>query len=635
MSVELSVRADALVARAALLVAERDGLPELDVLRTRCELAHERAGSVAHGSMSELARRLALEADEVEFLWNAAILAIDPRLAVHAEALAGNTIRRGLSVALHARLARLDDERARTLAMRLASDSALVGNGLLVPEGGATPVSRCYAVPSRMLSFLDGRDDTEPGLRILTPAEVVIFDDDQRIALEDMRTALSGGALLAVEGPRSSGRITAIACAARTRVIVLDVALLAPGRSFAEALLALRREVALRDGIAVVADVDLVSEEDRRAVGELVRTSASRVALTASTSMHVPAERATVRVHWRVAGAQTRRTQWEHLAGASIANVDDLATRFRVGPAAMMRAIEATRLWTDSLDAASLQAGLRHNIIEALGGLAERVEVTQTWDDLVLAPDTLQQVHALIARVDHAHQVLEVWRYRSKMARGTGVPALFSGPPGTGKTMVAGLIARELGLDLYQVDLSQIVSKWVGETEKQLARVFDAAEQGHGLLLFDEADALFGQRSPDVKGAVDRYANLEVNYLLQRIESFGGITILTTNLDQSIDRALKRRLAAHIVFELPDDDERADLWRRLIKTGAAPLDRNIDVVKLAEEFPRMSGANIRNAALAAAFMTASYGAPAITHDMLLLAARGEYRSMGHVLTERR
>jgi len=221
------------------------------------------------------------------------------------------------------------------------------------------------------------------------------------------------------------------------------------------------------------------------------------------------------------------------------------------------------------------------------------------------------------------------------MARGTGVPALFSGPPGTGKTMVAGLIARELGLDLYQVDLSQIVSKWVGETEKQLARVFDAAEQGHGLLLFDEADALFGQRTQDVKGAVDRYANLEVNYLLQRVESFGGITILTTNLDQSIDRALKRRLAAHIVFDLPDDDDRERLWKRLITTGKAPLHRNIDVVELAEQFPRMSGANIRNATLAAAFLAASYGDGAITQETLLRAARAEYRSMGHVLTERR
>src|ERR1044072_8065500 len=131
------------------------------------------------------------------------------------------------------------------------------------------------------------------------------------------------------------------------------------------------------------------------------------------------------------------------------------------------------------------------------------------------------------------------------MPRGIGVAALFSGPPGTGKTMVAGLVARALDLELYQIDLSKVVSKWVGETEKQLAKIFEAADVGHALLLFDEADSLFAKRT-EVKSAVDRYANLEVNYLLQRIETFGGITVLTTNLDTSIDPALKRRLASHI-----------------------------------------------------------------------------------------
>src|SRR5262249_10557027 len=157
---------------------------------------------------------------------------------------------------------------------------------------------------------------------------------------------------------------------------------------------------------------------------------------------------------------------------------------------------------------------------------------------------------------------LDRWGYREKIARGGGVAALLSGPPGTGKTMVAGLLARELDLDLYQVDLSRVVSKWVGETEKNLSRIFDAAEEGHALLLFDEAASLFGQRAAHPKSANDRYANLEVNYLLQRVEAFGGITVLTTNLDTAIDAALKRRLAAHIVFAPPDDDERALLWER-------------------------------------------------------------------------
>jgi len=206
---------------------------------------------------------------------------------------------------------------------------------------------------------------------------------------------------------------------------------------------------------------------------------------------------------------------------------------------------------------------------------------------------------------------------------------LFSGPPGTGKTMAAGIIARELDLELFQVDLSQIVSKWVGETEKQLSQVFDAAEAGHALLLFDEADALFAKRT-EVKGATDRYANLEVNYLLQRVESFGGITILTTNLDASIDPALKGRLAAHVVFWPPDEDEREHLWERQLDTGTAPVDAEIDLSRLARAFPDMTGANIRNAVLAAAFLAASESTR-ITQEHLERAAKGEYRTMGRVL----
>jgi SpoVK/Ycf46/Vps4 family AAA+-type ATPase len=194
--------------------------------------------------------------------------------------------------------------------------------------------------------------------------------------------------------------------------------------------------------------------------------------------------------------------------------------------------------------------------------------------------------------------------------------------------MVAGLIAKALDLELYQVDLSRVVSKWVGETEKQLAQIFDAAEAGHALLLFDEADALFAKRT-EVKAAVDRYANLEVNYLLQRIESFEGMAILTTNMDTSIDPALKRRLAAHIVFYPPDEEERERLWAKMI-TPRVPIAGKLDFVALAHDFPDMSGAHIRNAAVSAAFQAALEGA-ALGQKHLARAARVEYRSMGRVL----
>jgi SpoVK/Ycf46/Vps4 family AAA+-type ATPase len=208
------------------------------------------------------------------------------------------------------------------------------------------------------------------------------------------------------------------------------------------------------------------------------------------------------------------------------------------------------------------------------------------------------------------------------------VAALFSGPPGTGKTLVAGLIARELDREVFRVDLSRVVSKWVGEIEKQLGELFDAAESSDALLLFDEADSLFARRT-EVKSSSDRYANLEVNYLLQRIETFQGVTILTTNLDTSIDAALRRRLAGHIVFWPPDHDERVALWERYARCGA-PVRGALDLDQLAADYPDMTGANIRNASLAAAFLAAATGG-AITQDLLVRAARGEYRAMGRVL----
>ncbi|MEO6772477.1 MAG: ATP-binding protein, partial [Kofleriaceae bacterium] len=308
----------------------------------------------------------------------------------------------------------------------------------------------------------------------------------------------------------------------------------------------------------------------------------------------------------------------------------------RVGPGAIQRAVASVQLLHPAgaaLHEKDLVLGLRHNIAERLAGLAQRIEITQSWDDLVIADDIRDLISALIGRVRHSQQVLDQWGFRRKIARGAGVPALFSGPPGTGKTMVAGLIARELDLELYQVDLSKVVSKWVGETEKNLGRVFDAAEEGHGLLLFDEADALFGQRTNDIQGANDRYANLEVNYLLQRVEAFGGITILTTNLETAIDTALKRRLAAHIVFAAPEEDERARLWERQTTTGSSPIAKDVDHDELGRLFPKMSGANIRNAAISAAFLAAADGAKTISQAHLIRAARAEYRSMGHVIAD--
>jgi hypothetical protein len=403
-------------------------------------------------------------------------------------------------------------------------------------------------------------------------------------------------------------------------------------------LTSLRRESLLLDAIPVLANLDeLWAKADEETKNGLVIAldaldGATVITMSTPNLELRPERRMVVRARWPLPDPATRRNLWVDALGEepNERDLDLVAHRYALGAGGIFAAARSARHRSPAPALADLIAGVQDNIAERLGELAKRVEVTQTWSELVLPPETLDDVRALVGRVRNAHSVLDGWGFRKKLARGAGVAALFSGPPGTGKTMVSGLIARELQLEMYQVDLSRIVSKWIGETEKQLAKVFEAAEAGHALLLFDEADALFAKRSAEVKSAVDRYANLEVNYLLQRVESFGGIVILTTNLDTSIDPALRRRLASHIVFGAPEAEERAKLWRAMLDTGA-PLAPGIDCRALADEFNAMTGANIRNATLTAAFIAADEGR-SIGMQHLQRAARSEYRAMGRMLS---
>lgn len=582
-----------------------------------------------------LAERLQLDSTATLLLSAATAFAGDPRIPPHAEALGGPLARRGLSIAVFSELAEISPEAGQDLVSALALDHVLYDYGLLgYADDLATPAARPYVVPSRVLAHVLGNDVCPSGIAEVVPDSRWLFDEAHERTLRELDRALLAPErpLVVLEGRTGSGRRSAVAHVTRGPIVVLDAERLALD-SLRSALRSLQREAFLRDATAVVADPPLGTE------ALIARFNGPLVVTTTRPDLELGAYRLTVRLRWEQPDVALRKRLWLEYASRAGSkpegDLDLLATRYHVGPGAIVRAVgSASALMRDGLSVDELVTGLRHNIGERMTGLAQRVPITQSWEDVVLADDIRDQVQALVARVRHSHTVLDQWGYRAKIARGAGVAALFSGPPGTGKTMVAGLIARELDLELYQVDLSQVVSKWVGETEKQLSRVFDGAEEGHALLLFDEADALFGQRTADVKGATDRYANLDVNYLLQRIEAFGGITVLTTNLDANIDRAVKRRLAAHIVFAMPDEEERAVLWRRLAQTATAPLDASVDYDELARAFPMMSGANIRNAAFSAAYIAAAAGAQKITQDHFTRAGRAEYRSMGHVLAER-
>ncbi len=598
---------------------------------------------------SALARRLELGPDELDFLWTAVALAADPRLWPHLQRLGGSDTARGASVGLHALLAQLEGERALGLGLAIGPASPLIRHHLLVAADALPMAARRFVAAPRVAAFLAG--DPTPDADVLAIGGVIVppadrFVDARGAALVTQLAALLAGApppVVVIDGSPGVGRRTAVALAAAAHgrpTIGVDLSRLPLGVDALDAALAaLAREVVLGGAVAVIAGADQLDREGDRSLGRILAKHLDAlpgpVALvTLERGLEVAIARPLVRVSVPTPPVATRRALWDRALGdapVTAAERDQLAMRYKLGPGGVDAAVAtARRLRTDGAapHLPDVVGGIRNNIAERMGGLAQRVEIKQGWDELVLGADTLDQVRALAARVQHGHTVLETWRLGQKLHRGSGVAALFSGPPGTGTTMVAGLIARQHQHELYQVDPSKVVSKWVGETEKQLAQIFDAADAGHALLLFDEADALFAKRT-EVKAAVDRYANLEVNYLLQRVEAFGGITILTTNLDQSIDPALMRRLAGHVRFWPPELDERIALWKSMLNPDL-PVADDLDVDDLATRYPEMTGANIRNAAIAGAFLAAAEGVP-LAQQHLLRAARIEYVSMGRQL----
>jgi len=350
-------------------------------------------------------------------------------------------------------------------------------------------------------------------------------------------------------------------------------------------------------------------------------------------------ERATLRFTVDKPRPQSQRQLWmEALAarGASTAEmggllddlVDDLGAQFRLSAESMAAVAGAVRLAGDGVEGMDrLWDHCRSLSRPRLESLATRIVPAAGWDDLILPETQKATLRQLAAQARHRMTVYETWGFAAKERRGLGITALFSGPSGTGKTMAAEVLAKELRLDLYRIDLSAVVSKYIGETEKNLKMVFDAAEEGGVLLLFDEADALFGKRA-EVKDSHDRYANIEVSYLLQRMESFQGIAVLTSNLKSSLDKAFQRRLRFAIDFPFPGASEREAIWARVFP--AATPTSGLEIKRLAQL--NMTGGNIRNIALNAAFLAAEAGTPLqMTH--VLQATRQEAIKTERPLTD--
>jgi AAA+ superfamily predicted ATPase len=346
--------------------------------------------------------------------------------------------------------------------------------------------------------------------------------------------------------------------------------------------------------------------------------------------------RSAYRVEVQKPSAVEQRSLWSDFLGPAATQINGelerLVSQFSLGSDAIF---DASELASESVSpegekafpAGALWDACRMLARPRLDDLAQRIVPAATWSDLVLPESQTRGLREISVHVRQRAKVHGDWGFAAKGERGLGISALFAGSSGTGKTMAAEVLANDLRLDLYRIDLSQVVSKYIGETEKNLRRVFDAAEDGGAVLLFDEADALFGKRS-EVKDSHDRYANIEVSYLLQRMEAYRGLAILTTNLKAAVDTAFLRRLRFVIEFPFPDATHRAEIWRRIFP-AETPV-KDLDLSRLA----RLSipGGNIRNIALHAAFLAADAGG-AVTMAHLARAARSEYTKLEKPLTE--
>jgi hypothetical protein len=387
-----------------------------------------------------------------------------------------------------------------------------------------------------------------------------------------------------------------------------------------------RRDAALSQGALMI---DAAGTQDEHGVQALEATCAGLSGLVFVTAREpLPFESSAV---WRIEVAVPDRAERAALArtalGEAIAD-DDLHRLLEQFPLDAAD-LEASRLAVQEEPTAAARAvwrACRDARRRSLDGLAQRLEPKATWDDLVLPETPLTLLRDIARHVRWRFRVYGEWGFAARDSRGLGISALFSGPSGTGKTMAAEVLARDLDLDCFRIDLSAVVSKYIGETEKNLERLFDAAEESGAILLFDEADALFGKRS-EVKDSHDRYANVEVAYLLQRMESYRGLAILTTNIRHNLDEAFLRRIRFVVSFPFPGFAERAEIWRRMLP--AATPTEDLDFKGLAKL--SVAGGSIRNIAINAAFLAADRG-QAVGMAHMMEAARVEYAKLERSLS---
>lgn len=606
-------------------------LSEAVTARTRdVEAAADAAESAgARLRLRRLARTFALEPLDVELLLVALACEVDTRFEQLFGYLNDDVTRRRPSAGVA--LALCGVPLASAAGRARLEHGPLVEGGLLVVEDADRPLpSRPLRVPDRVVGHLLGDDSPDPAvLGVLADVPDVAWGDPARVV-----AALTSGARLVYlrESPTGSGRVLAVRAlrAAGRSAVVADGPAVAASADPETTAGLVAREAMLVDGGVVLGDVEALTER-RPALRRLLASRAPVLVVGATTWDPAWSEWPPVVVDVPASTVAERTDLWTRSLGADL---DTTATTapFRLRPEQVARAAQAARQQA-TLDGAlteeHVRVGARGENGTALERLARRVDPAVGWDDLVLPPAVLTSLHEIATRARFREQVLGDWRMRPGGGRGHGVGALFAGDSGTGKTMSAEVVAHELGLDLYVVDLATVVDKYIGETEKNLERIFAGAAGVNAVLLFDEADAVFGRRS-EVKDAHDRYANIESAYLLQRMETFDGLVVLATNLRANIDEAFIRRLDVVVDFPLPDAGQRLALWDRCLGRRVPRAD-DLDLAFCADTF-ELAGGAIRSAAVTAAYLAAADGGTvAMRH--VVTAVHREYRKLGRLTLE--
>jgi hypothetical protein len=595
----------------------------------------------------ELIRTFELSPRQWASLMFALLPEVDPNLVQAYRYLSRDASCRGLDGRLLAQLV-YDTPQSRSLMARDLSPSSPLMRYRLLDSSGAAQDSLMFrklrALP-RLVYLLDGnRLELDPELAELAELRDGGIANAQfpPLTIERAAAALhSNEVVLAIQGQRGLGKkLLAQVGAAHWRrfILVIDSKRLSqlPAPVQQASVRALIRETLLLNAIPVFADVDdaTVIDDDRDSMpaffGMFLAEWAGPVAITINRErMPRLHHRPLVHLTLEVPSLQARAELWRQVMPALTApDVEGLAGRFAIPGGVIVaaaHAAEAGRLPTAPLPVATdLDHAVAAQLHQRISRLGKKLPTPYDLDDLIVDDDTRAALLEIAASAKERRKIRDQFKLRGA----AGISVLFSGHPGVGKSMSGTVLAKRLGLEIYEIDLSQVVSKWLGETEKNLSDVFDAAEPGHVVLLFNEADSLFGKRTSDVKSSNDRYANLETNYLLQRLERFNGLTILTTNLTGAIDQAFKRRFTYDVYFTFPSIEMRAELWRRTL-----PKDRcadDIDFDQLADKF-ELTGGFIKVACERAAYVA---GANGTNIDAALLQQTVErmYRERGKLST---